>query len=222
MNLFTATAQLTRASLVLYAGCHRHLTASLVFPDIDYLDNDRKVQALYTDPAALSYVDQHKQYVGDARLRFTLADYTKPPSSKIQKESYDLLISLSAGLVSPHCSKYVRQSGYLLASDAHSDARHAYLSPDWHLIAVWDNVRSNWLQDSTTLNRCFKVKGTGKPLTQEQADESARVGTVSKRSFRLEYEPMFFLFQKQQQQQVIVSKAVANRGTKRPASQLCK
>jgi hypothetical protein len=111
---------------------------------------------------------------------------------------YDLLISLSAGAIAEPCSKYISRRGYLLVNDSHSDARTAFVSGDWQLLAYWDAEKESFTTDD--LKRCFQViqpksKETV-PLTKEQALESIMVGTVSKRSFKLVMEPMFFLFQK--------------------------
>lgn len=47
LNVFQDARRLTGAIRVLYPGCHRHLTANLVFPDVTFIDCDNKVAPLY-------------------------------------------------------------------------------------------------------------------------------------------------------------------------------
>mmetsp|Transcript_47386 Transcript_47386/g.106507 ORF Transcript_47386/g.106507 Transcript_47386/m.106507 type:complete len:105 (-) Transcript_47386:135-449(-) len=103
---------------------------------------------------------------------------------------------MSSGQVAPYCSRYVRKDGFLLVSDAHADARVAFIMKEWKLLAVWDQSRQEFDANHQTLERCFKVVGTGSTISKRQVDESIRIGSLSKRSFKLEFEPMFFLFKR--------------------------
>eukprot|EP00539_Tryblionella_compressa_P006728 CAMPEP_0178770490 /NCGR_PEP_ID=MMETSP0744-20121128/21424_1 /TAXON_ID=913974 /ORGANISM="Nitzschia punctata, Strain CCMP561" /LENGTH=101 /DNA_ID=CAMNT_0020426879 /DNA_START=41 /DNA_END=346 /DNA_ORIENTATION=- len=60
--------------------------------------------------------------------------------------SFDLLISLSAGLLVQPCTPYVARHGYLLVNDSHSDARAAFVSGDWELKAYWDEETKSFSQ----------------------------------------------------------------------------
>ena len=211
----TAETEHDKRLNVLYPGCHRHLTASLCFESVTYVDCDKKVGNVFADPAARAYVDAEKLFAGAAEYKFCAANFERL-GSDFEDASFDLLLSLSAGLVSPACSRYVRPGGFLLASDAHADARTAFLLPEWTLVAVWDSGLRSWDATDTTLAKCFQViaKGNGGSrkrtsaggsaartattlITREQVDESVRVGSKSARSFRLSFEPLVFLFQKQ-------------------------
>jgi hypothetical protein len=48
----------------------------------------------------------------------------------------DLLISLYAGFVSEHCTRYLRTGGHLLVNPSHGDAAIAALDPDFELVAA--------------------------------------------------------------------------------------
>ena len=217
---------------VLYPGCHRHLTAALVFADITFVDYDSKVAPLYSDPVAREYVETHKLYdMDDPHYQFycynvNIGNKIMP---KIHRNEYDLLISLSAGAMVGPCTPYVKSNnnnnGYLLVNDAHSDARTAFVSDNkWQLLAYWDVDSNQFTTDR--LDQCFQVVIDNddnnkkekkllfelqqqartakndvvntKPITKEQVQESIAVGTVRKRSFRLLFEPMFFLFRKKE------------------------
>jgi len=193
-----ATTTTTTTARVLYPGCHRHLTAALVFPDVTFVDCDPKVGPLYADDdrAAREFVQANKLYGQDAQYRFHCYDVNQR-MPKIRND-YDLLISLSAGAVAGPCRKYVAKGGYLLVNDSHSDARAAFVSGDWELLAYWDDANRTFTTDN--LDRCFQViekqSSSSQAISAEQVRESVAIGSVSKRSFRLLMEPMFFLFQK--------------------------
>lgn len=152
--------------------------------------------AALPDELARDNVESNKRYEQDAQYRF----YCYNVSNKMPKvdSDYDLLISLSAGAIAEPCSSYFSEGGYLLVNDSHSDARIAFVSADWQLMAYWDDEKSAFTTDN--LDRCFQViqKGSEETasLSKKQAQESAAIGTKSKRSFKLLVEPMFFLFQK--------------------------
>ncbi|CAN0380879.1 unnamed protein product [Ectocarpus fasciculatus] len=190
--IFQAAAELTDCKSVLYAGSHRHLTMSLAFPDVLYVDSDERVGDVFASTKAAEYVSENKTYGEEHALEFCCADYTQlRPDRK-----FDLLASLSAGQAAPHCSKHVREGGFILASDAHSDARTALLMDCWELFAAWDDETETFTTKKDTLDRCFRVRGTGDLISAEQVRESIEIGTVRKRKFKLMSEPMFYLFRK--------------------------
>lgn len=180
---------------VLYPGCHRHLTASLIFPHVDYVDYDKKVAALYHDAAAAQYVETNKIYDQEAIYTFRCRNVDKPISALLPG-NFDLIISLSAGIMAEPCTPYVKQHGYLLVNDAHSDAKMAFTSDIWELKAYWQDGAF----EDTLLAECFQAKdkksGQVGPLSRKQAEEGVSIGSVNKRSYKLLFDPMFYLFQK--------------------------
>eukprot|EP00980_Cylindrotheca_fusiformis_P030944 scaffold25665_cov113-Cylindrotheca_fusiformis.AAC.4 len=178
---------------VLYPGCHRHITPSLVFPKVDYVDSESKVGNVYEDSVVRDWVlsettncDKHPDWT------FTCASYaTKIPN--ISLESYDLLISLSAGIISEPCSQYIKPGGFLLVNDGHADASIAFVNDKvFKLYAVWDD--GQW--KTSDLTDYFRTT-EGSTISKDQAKEAVEIGTKSKRSFRLKKEVDFYLFQKQ-------------------------
>lgn len=200
LSIFADTLRLiSPPTRVLYPGCHRHLTAALVYPDVTFIDYDEKVAPLYSpdDSVVRDYVGTNKLYEQESQYRFYCYNVNdKIP--KIENEGYDLLISLSAGVIVEPCSPYVSKGGYLLVNDSHSDARTTFVNDEWTLVAYWNDETSQFTTDD--LDKCFQVVDKSNnmtlPISKEQVQESIDVGTVSKRSFKLLMEPLFFLFQK--------------------------
>lgn len=197
IDIFQAVQDTLNTSRVLYPGCHRHVSASVVFPSVVYIDADSKVGAVFDDAAIDQWVDQHKTYSASTEKEFYCCNYEAIPTKLVGKSntaSFDLLVSLSAGIISTPCTKYVADNGYLLANDSHSDARTAFLNPEWKLVSAWDEDQKGFTSEG--LEDYFQLKDGSGPITHAMVEESVRVGTKSKRSFRLKKEGMFFLFQK--------------------------
>lgn len=184
---------------VLYPGCHRHITASLVFPDVDYLDFDKKVADVYKDEKVKDWVLSERQHeVAAPKWTFTCASYDDmAKNAKYKKESYDLMISLSAGIVSEPCKRYIRPDGYFLVNDSHADASAAFVATNdegtksFRLIAAWEDGK--W--ETSNLQDYFKTT-KGDYISIEQAREAAKIGSKSKRSFRMLKDASFYIFQK--------------------------
>jgi hypothetical protein len=186
---------------VLYPGCHRHISASVVFPSVVYVDSDRKVTPVYDDSATDEWIAAKKTYTSPTNKELYCGNYESLPSSKFPIESFDLLISLSAGVVSTPCGKYVKKQGYLLVNDSHSDARVAFLDPRFKLVAAWDEEKRTFRSDDEELQQHFHLKFKDgvppTPMSRVMVNESVRVGTKSMRSFRLQKEGMFYLFRRE-------------------------
>jgi len=182
-------------SKVLYPGCHRHITASLVFPHVDYVDCDSKVFDVYQDSAVREWILSDTQK--SPEWTFTCSSFDSPlPTKTFSLESFDLLISLSAGLIAKPCARYLKEGGLLLVNDSHGDASAAYVLQDeaqYQLTATWDAKTSTW---STTDLEDYFVTKRGEVLSDSQAEEMATIGIKSKRSFRLRQEAPFYLFRK--------------------------
>lgn len=225
-RVFQQAQQYTKAQTVLYPGCHRHLTASLVFSNVVYVDYNAKVAPLYdaSDEFVRDYVLQNKVYDNaEPKYRFHSCNVEQTKqltklltAKKNGKNSlttkFDLLISLSAGTIAGACTQFVNDQGYLLVNDSHSDARSIFVggNNDWKLLAYWDDATQDF--STAQLDRCFQavVKQRGSttaggssnkkkaaPLTAAQVQESIEVGAVNKRSFKMLLEPNFFLFRRQ-------------------------
>ncbi|KAH3880524.1 hypothetical protein DPMN_004440 [Dreissena polymorpha] len=176
---------------VMYPGCDKHLTASLFFPNVTYIDLNPKMQPFFTDLAIRSWIEENKRYDQPTIYDFQNMDFDKLTLGN--DKTYDLVISASAGLVSNTvCMNYLKPGGHFLVSDAHFDARNAYTKSDFSLVAVYDNEITQLDCNKKSLDDYFMTT-ENKKITKEQVEESVSK-PKNKRSFKLKKEPSSFLF----------------------------
>lgn len=180
---------------VLYPGCDKHISASLIFSDVTYIDFNSKMEPFFNDPPIRSWIEDNKKYDNSVTIKFQNVDYMKFSMSKTS--NFDLVISASAGLISNSpCMDYLRLGGYFLVSDAHFDARNVFIKNNFSLIAVYDNSKKKMEFDKGSLDGHF-ITTKNEKITKEQVDESV-LKPKNKRSFKLKKEIgfMFYLFKK--------------------------
>jgi hypothetical protein len=133
--LFDAVADAASATSVLYAGSYVDLTPAFVWPEVTFLDVDRRARRFFDDAEGVAeLIAEHDPRPGPHRVEFVHGDYTEPID--LADESFDLLVSLYAGFVSEHCTRHLRVGGYLLANSSHGDAAMASIDPRYRFAAA--------------------------------------------------------------------------------------
>jgi hypothetical protein len=109
---------------VLYPGCSVHITPSLYFPHVVYVDQSETAAQFFAEQKSISeFVSRHKQYKPSAYIRFIRQDYSLP--LPLREGTFDLLLALFAGGIAGSCTRYLKPGGLLLTNDHHGDARDA-------------------------------------------------------------------------------------------------
>ncbi|MBD3192969.1 MAG: hypothetical protein GF308_20190 [Candidatus Heimdallarchaeota archaeon] len=177
---------------VLYPGSYIHITPSLVFPYVVYVDFTKGVKGFFKDESVLSFIENHKSYEESPELAFYFSDYRSNFLKII--ETYDLLISLNAGLISTACKKHLRKGGLLLVNDEHYDARTAFVDNDFRFIAVYDKSSKDFNYSQAMLKKYFKTK-KGLTITSEMIKDSI-TKSPSKDPYKTKFQSAFYLFEK--------------------------
>lgn len=135
LRLFTAVAAHIGQTPVLYPGSFVDVAASFVFDRVVYVDSDRRAVRFFGDrPGVDEIIDRHRRRTVSASWRFIGADYRD--ELDVDDGSVGLLVSLYAGFVSEHCSRYLRPGGWLLVNSSHGDAAMASIDREYALGAV--------------------------------------------------------------------------------------
>lgn len=161
--LFAAAAGQTGARTALYPGSFIDITASTAFPDVTYVDVDRRAAAFFADPAEVGRILAGlRPTLPGAVFRFVHADYRDP----LPMPPVDLLISLYAGPVSHYCTGLVRGGGHLLAGTSHGDVTLALRDPRYTLQAVLLRHGSRYEPRTADLEPFTVLKGAA-PATDD-------------------------------------------------------
>jgi hypothetical protein len=133
-GLFQAILDRYPCQEALYPGCSIHITPSLFFPHVVYIDQSEQAARFFAgEPSVLDYINRHKHYRRPAYIRFIRQDYSKP--LPLREGAFDLLLALFAGGISRSCKRYIKRGGLLISNNHQNDAREALDDRDFRLIA---------------------------------------------------------------------------------------
>jgi len=134
LRLFRAVREFTSPTTALYAGSYVDIAPSFVFPNVTYVDVDRRAKTFFDDEDGVREIiaDEAGGRVS-AAFSFMHSDYSK---LDVAPETFDLLISLYAGFISEHCTGFLKIGGCLLVNPSHGDVALASLDPRYRLAAV--------------------------------------------------------------------------------------
>ncbi len=171
-RLFGAVAGAIEASSVLYPGSFVDVAASFVFPDVVYVDMDRRAEQFFADTDGVQEIIAANQVDDVERsVRFVASDYQEDLG--LEPASFDLLISLYAGFISEHCTEYLRIGGSLLVNPSHGDAAMASIDPRYRLQAVVISARQDYRVVTDDLDRYLQPK-RDEPITADRLRELGR------------------------------------------------
>ncbi len=136
IGLFRAIKEQFNPQKVLYPGCYVHITPSLVFSDVTYVDSFRNTHKFYESDEVRVFIDKNKEYAEAVHFKFHQQDYAKPLPEEL--ESFDLVISQYGGFVGQAVKKYLKKGGILVCNNSHGDASMASIDPDYEFIGVYN------------------------------------------------------------------------------------
>jgi len=173
---------------VLYPGSWIHLTPSLVFPCVVYVDSVANAEKMLKDFEFLEYIRKHSEVPAPC-IRTHETDYRREIGE--EKDSFDLLISLNSGFVSQYCSQYLKKNGLLLANNTHYDAVKAFTDKTFQVIGVFSNfsiLEQNNLED-------YFVTKNNQLITSDMVIENSKK-PPSKAKYQLGKKALYYLFKK--------------------------
>ena len=195
-GIYSALLQISReftVRRVLYPGSYVDITPSLFFPHVVYVDALSGIADLMADSILQEHIAQNKLYQEKADIRCYQQDYHTFNAEP--DETFDLLISLNAGLVSQACKQFIDSGGLLLANDEHYDARRAFVDSDYLLVGAFNRENRNVTTFESELSSYFKT-ASGVTLTLAMV-ESDLSKPPSRARFRPSESAAMFLFKKQ-------------------------
>lgn len=185
-RLFRAVGAAVAAERVLYPGCFVDVAASFVFPSVTYVDSDRRAAEFFAETAGVrEIVASHAGAGAEPTIRFVPGDYTHDLG--LSEGGYDLLVSLYAGFVSEHCTRYLRVDGTLLVNPSHGDAARASIDPRYRLTGVVQS-RSGAYRVSTADLDSYLVPRSPVEVTPELLHRTGRGVAYTRSAFAYLFE----------------------------------
>jgi hypothetical protein len=165
-RLFQAIREFVDARSVLYPGCFVDIAPSFVFPSVTYVDSDPRTPGFFNDETGVrKIVASHRGSPWDPDIRFIFDDYTSDLG--LPAGSFDLLVSLYAGFVSEHCSRYLALDGTLLVNPSHGDAALASLDQRYRLAGVVTSRSGRYRVSDSELETYLIPKSGAHPTVEE-------------------------------------------------------
>jgi len=156
-RLFQAVGECVDASTVFYPGSFVDISPSFVFPDVTYLDIDKRTPRFFADTnGILEIIAEHAGAPDKPKFTFIHSDYSAPLA--LPDESFDLLISLYAGFISEHCTRYLKKGGTLLVNPSHGDAAMASIDSRYELSGVIVSRAGGYTVRKTGLDKYLAPK----------------------------------------------------------------
>jgi hypothetical protein len=120
---------------VLYPGCSVHITPSLYFPHVVYVDQSEAAAKFFAnEKTVLEFINRNRHYKRSTYIRFIQQDYSR--SLPLMEGKFDLLLSLFAGGIARSCARYLKVGGFLLTNNHQGDALDAANDQNLKLTAV--------------------------------------------------------------------------------------
>lgn len=157
LRLFAAVHDEFGPRSALYPGSFADVAPSFLIDDVTYVDTDRRASQFFGDADGVDeLIARHRGGPGRGRWQFVAMDYRD--DLPVADGAVDLLISLYAGLVSAHCTRYLRPGGLLLANASHGDASIAALDGRYALTAVVQSQAGGYRLVSDDLGRFLQPR----------------------------------------------------------------
>lgn len=134
-GLFMAIRDKYQCKDVLYPGSSVHVTPSLYFPHVVYVDQSEAAAKFFANAKpVLEFINRNRHYKRSAYIRFIQQDYSW--SLPLMGGKFDLLLSLFAGGIARSCARYLKIGGFLLTNHHQGDALDAANDQNLGLKAV--------------------------------------------------------------------------------------
>ena len=168
LGVFRAVRRLIDVPRVVYPGSYVHLTPSLVFPYVCYVDSVKGFGAAMQSGDLTAWLEAHKEYTEPVVVAAIEAPYDRVLSPL--HAGFDLMVSLNAGAISQACKPLLAPGAHLLANDGHYDAARAQVDADYTLVAAL--AADGAVETSKEALRGYFVTKRGEPLTREMLIEN--------------------------------------------------
>jgi hypothetical protein len=155
-RLFRAVGKVVNPNTVLYAGSYVDVAPSFIFPNVIYVDMDRRAKRFFEDEGGVREIINSKDTSAPkAQFSFIHSEYEK---LALPEKSFDLLISLYAGFISEHCTEFLKVGGHILVNPSHGDAALVSLDKRYRLAGAVASETEDYRVMQTNLDDYLQPK----------------------------------------------------------------
>ena len=186
-RLFRSVAKaIPTVKRALYAGSFVDVAASFAWPSVTYIDIDKRMPRFFGDTGGVAEILTENGVDPETHeIQFIHSDYSADLG--LSDESFDLVISLYAGLISVHCTRFLRIGGFLLVNPSHGDAATAAIDPRYRLHAVVTSRSGNYSVTDRDL-KTYLVPKRDVTVTSERIQQTGRGVGYTKSPFAYLFE----------------------------------
>lgn len=172
-RLFRSVAKaIPTVKRALYAGSFVDVAASFAWPSVTYIDIDKRMPRFFGDTGGVAEILTENGVDPETHeIQFIHSDYSADLG--LSDESFDLVISLYAGLISVHCTRFLRIGGFLLVNPSHGDAAMASIDPRYKLAGVVISRDSKYRVSTSDLD-AYLIPKKPQSITTETLHETGR------------------------------------------------
>ena len=172
IGLFREVSNRYNTDKVLYPGCYVHITPSLIFSDVVYVDSFKNTYKFYEALDVRNFIQNNKEYSQDSVYKFYQQSYSNvlPEPSK----SFDMIISQYGGFAWQDTKKYLKKWWILLCNNSHWDASMASIDPDYKLVAVYNRKSDDTFLISTKNLQDYLIPKKKTKLTKESLEKTMK------------------------------------------------
>ena len=152
-ELFEMLASSLGVDSCLYPGSFVHCTPSFYFRECCYVDTDTRAVRFFKSATVREFIGEQATYGEEPEIRFHQQSYEQELPE--EDESFDLLLSLYAGFISPSCRRYLKVGGHLVVNNSHGDASMASLDDAYRFVGAVQCGSRRCRLDTTDLDRYF-------------------------------------------------------------------
>jgi len=187
IGLWRAINEKFEIESVLYPGSHVHITPSLVFEYVVYIDSFRNTYKFFESSEVKEFIEKNKEYDQSPTFKFYQQDYYKKLDE--EENSFDLVISQYAGFVGQAVKRYLKSGGLLVCNDSHGDASMASIDSDYKLIAIYQRETDEKFSISEKNLKQYLIPKKDVPITKDALQKSQK-GVIYTKA------PSGYIFQK--------------------------
>lgn len=180
-GLFRVVDEQLHPGKVLYLGSYVDLAPSMIWPEVTYVDVDKRAQKFFNDEELVLQQLEGRSYKPKMpNVRFIHGDFSA--GLPISEQSFDLVVSLFSGPSLKSALQYLAPKGVLLTNNSHADSSLAILSDSLRPLGAILHRSGSYSVTTQDIEEYFQFKSPSK-VSQDSLMSQGRGAALVRSSF---------------------------------------